>query len=61
MVTAMSEYAADIPVLDHLLHMRKAFANVASSGRSVVELKLKAHEKQAKDEIEKLISIVFKY
>lgn len=61
MVTAMSEYAADIPVLDHLLHMRKAFANAAGSGRSVVELKLKAHEKPARDELEKLISIVFKY
>ncbi|REE67435.1 AAA family ATPase [Pantoea ananatis] len=56
---AMSEYAADLPVLEHILFTRKAFANAAGSGRSVVEMKLKPHERPAKAELEKLISIVF--
>ncbi|MGP3590279.1 AAA family ATPase [Vagococcus sp. WN89Y] len=59
MVAAMSEYAEEIPVLEHMLYSRKAFANAAGSGRSVFEMKLKAHEKPAKEELEKLLSILF--
>lgn len=60
MISAMSEYSDDIPVLDHVLYMRKAFANAAGSGRSVFEMKLKSHEKPAKRELEKLLLILFK-
>lgn len=59
MIAAMSEYAEEIPVLEHMLYSRKAFANAAGSGRSVFEMKLKAHEKPAKEELEKLLSILF--
>lgn len=59
MISAMSEYLEDIPVLDHMLHTRKAFANAAGCGRSVLEMKLRSHEKPAKDELEKLLSILF--
>lgn len=60
MVSAMSDYADDIPVLDHIVYSRKAYANAAGSGLSVLEMKLKSHEKPAKDELEKLLSILYK-
>ncbi|NIG16299.1 AAA family ATPase [Pantoea sp. Cy-640] len=60
MVAAMSEYADEVPVMDQILYTRKAFANAAGCGRSVVELKLKAHERPAKDELNKLMSVLFK-
>jgi len=59
MLDAMREYNEDIQLLDHTIRQRKVFAAAAGSGRSVSELKLRAHEKAAKTELDTLVSILF--
>jgi len=59
MLDAMSDYNEDIQLLDHTIRQRKVFAAAAGSGRSVSELKLRAHEKAAKIELDTLVSILF--
>ena len=59
MLDAMRDYNEDIQLLDHTIRQRKVFAAAAGSGRSVSELKLRAHEKAAKTELDTLVSILF--
>lgn len=59
MLSAMSEYPEDLPVLNHVIHTRKAFANAAGSGRSVLEMKLRSYEKPASEELTKLVTLLF--
>lgn len=59
MLDAMRDYNEDIQLLDHTIRQRKVFAAAAGSGRSVSELKLRAHEKPAKTELDTLVSILF--
>lgn len=53
---------ADVPQFEYLptsLRRRKAFANAAGAGLSVLELK--PQDKKANDELNSLVSMVFKY
>lgn len=59
MLDAMRDYNEDIQLLDHTIRQRKVFAAAAGSGRSVSELKLRAHEKAAKTELDTLVSVLF--
>lgn len=59
MLDAMRDYNEDIQLLEHTIRQRKVFAAAAGSGRSVSELKLRAHEKSAKTELDTLVSILF--
>ncbi|WP_440862612.1 AAA family ATPase [Symbiopectobacterium purcellii] len=59
MLDAMRDYNEDIQLLDHTIRQRKVFAAAAGSGKSVSELKLRAHEKAAKTELDTLVSILF--
>lgn len=59
MLEMMADYAEDIPVLDHIIYLRKAYAKAAGSGRTVEELKLRSHERIAISELEKLMEILF--
>jgi len=59
MLEMMSEYGEEIPVLDHIIYQRKAYAKAAGSGRTVEELKLRPSERIAVEELDKLISILF--
>lgn len=60
MLEMMEEYKEDIPILDKVIYQRKVYANAAGSGRTVSELKLRSHEKIAVQELDTLISTLFK-
>lgn len=60
MLEMMEEYKEDIPILDKIIYQRKVYANAAGSGRTVSELKLRSHEKIAVQELDALISMLFK-
>ncbi|WP_279157282.1 MULTISPECIES: AAA family ATPase [Hafniaceae] len=60
MIEMMQDYKDDISVLETIVYSRKVFANAAGSGRTLEELKLRPKEKVALNELNTLISILFK-
>jgi chromosome partitioning protein len=58
-VDAIREFS-EVQLIENYIYQRKAYANAAGSGRCVKELKLRKAEKVAIDELDKIISILFK-